>query len=217
MVALMSESRIDESLDNLHHICLGFTGSGKTTFIKRHPYYRDCDRVLAWDPEGSYSGLRKYTTKQGFLRAVKAAGFGKIRARLELDPTPQNFDWFCSIAWAIGYAKKPMTVIAEELADVVKAGYSGKHWGFLSRKGRKYGIRIMGVSQRPQIVDKTFLNQCRFIWCGLLRTPADQKYMAGIMALPTEKIATLEECHFYIRNGSKPSQAGKLTFKQKKK
>lgn len=209
-------SRIDESLPNLHHICLGFTGSGKTTFIKRHPYYRQSKRVIAWDPEGSYTGLRKYTTRAGFLKAVHAAGFGDIRIRLELDPTPHNFDWFCSIVWAIGHAAAPLTVIAEELADVVKAGYSGKHWGFLARKGRKYGIRIMGVSQRPQIVDKTFLNQCQFIWCGLLRTPADQKYMAGIMALPFEKIAELEECHFYIRKGSQASQAGKLTFRNSK-
>ncbi|MDT0603494.1 hypothetical protein [Thalassotalea castellviae] len=211
-------SRIDESLPILHHAIIGSTGSGKTTFIKRHPYFRQARRLIIWDPEGSFTGVRRYTTKSGFLRACKAAGFGDIRIRLELDPTPENYEWFCSIVWPMLHAAAPMTMVGEELADVTGVGKASKYWGFLSRKGRKYGLTILGASQRPQEMDKTFLSQARFRWCGILNTDTDQKYMANIMQLSLAEIAALDEekCEFYLRQGSKPSQKGRLTFKTKK-
>lgn len=213
-LVLSDKNRIDETLQAQHHYIAGYTGSGKTQFIKRHPFYTHSNRVLAWDPEGSFSELQTYTTIKGLARALRAVNkYGNIRARLVSDLVDETiFDQFNELCWQVGHALNPLTLIGEELADVVKAGSAPKYWQFNSRKGRKYGTRILGVSQRPQEVDKTFLNMCRFKWCGILGSHADRKYMSNVMDVPADKLAQLQECYFYLRESSKPAKLGKLTF-----
>jgi len=213
-VRMTDNNRIDESLSAEHHLIIGYTGSGKTQFIKRHPFFCQSKKVLAWDPEGSFDDLPEYTTIKGLAMALRRVRkYGNFHGRfVPGDVTPQVFEQFCELAWHCGHALNPMTIVAEELADVVKSGVASKYWGFLSRKGRKYGIRILGVSQRPQEVDKTFLNQCPIKWCGQLGSDNDRKYMANIMDLKKEQLACLPDVHFYLRQGSKEPKMGRLTF-----
>ena len=205
-------SRTDERIKPEHHCIIGATGSGKTQFIKRHPWYTKMPRVIAWDPEESYSGLNTYRTRRGFERKLRQVGFNALRARVVMNPTPENFEWFCELIWSIGHQANPMMLICEELADVCQPGKAGYWWGQVLRKGRKYGIKIIGVSQRPQEVDKTFFNSCLVKWCGILGSANDRRYMAQVMDLTVNELAPVQECEFYIRKGSKPSEFGRITF-----
>ncbi|WP_432459408.1 hypothetical protein [Agarivorans sp. QJM3NY_25] len=205
-------SRTDETLDCFHHAIIGYTGSGKTSFIKRHPFYTERPRVLAWDPEESYKGLRTYTTIKGFLAAVREAGYNDIRARLVMEPTTENFEAFCEIVWRVAHQAKPMLVIAEELSDVCSPGKASRFWGQILRKGRKYAIAAFSVSQRPQEIDKTCFSQSVFKWCGVLGSMADYKYMANVINVPVEELQKLQELQFYIRKGAKCPKPGEIVF-----
>lgn len=176
---------------NAHHLILGTSGSGKTRFLTKHAGIKACKRVILWDPEGDHWALH-CKTRGEFARALVAAIESGKKFRIAYEPARVNaeeFDWWCSIVWAALDGRHKTVAIVEEVADVVGASKARDYWGQLSRKGRKYGLQIFAVSQRPQEIDKTIVSMAAYRFSGAIELEIDRRAVASLMNLRPEDLA----------------------------
>lgn len=206
----------DNAHSNRHTLVLGTSGSGKTRWLTKSRDIAECKRVLLWDPEHDHWALHCHTRAE-FVRAVKAALVSGKKFRIAYEPqnvTPEEFDWWCGVVWAVLDGRAETVVIVEEIADVVKAGSAPTNWGFLTRKGRKYGARLYPVSQRPQQVDKTTVGMCPYKFAGALETDLDRKAVGSVLSLSVDQMKRPGELnepgkklyYWYKEPGAKPAE-----------
>ena len=191
---------------------IGTSGSGKSSGVKERLQSHQGAMMLIWSPLEETDDYAKFVRGQVFkgkrqLAAfARAAATGRGRYIYETEATEEQdmyaeFDLFCQIAYKSNPSKKEknVLVLAEELADVTRPGWSPRWWKKLSTQGRHQGLEIIGVSQRPAGLDKTFLSMCTEVRCYTLSTPAECKYMADTMHCTPEEINALPYYHYIHR------------------
>lgn len=180
--------KADVSLVAEHLYVCGNSGTGKSSRLKE--LIAKANRVIAFDPDDEYGELA------GFVRVTTHA---ELVARLQGNPSSnlkiafvaegkESFEFWCECVFLWGNC----IAIAEEIADVTSAGKAPPKWGTLSRRGRKYGVLICAVTQRPAEADKTILAQAAIIRCCALGRDPDRKAMALEMNIPVVEIAMLK-------------------------
>lgn len=206
-----TKSRIDVALPSNHMVLVGFTGSGKSSYLRKLPEFAKAKRRILWDPDKDHR-VRHVATVSELLKACRAAGFGPIQVGLSCDPDPVLFGKFCEIAFAMCHAAAPLVIGVEELADVTSPAKAAPAWGQLARKVRKYGGTIYATTQRPQEIDKTILGQANAFWCGIQRTAADRKYMSGLLDVSPDELAKLQKLEYYLKVSNEPAKQGRVKF-----
>lgn len=195
---------------------IGATGAGKTAWIKQQIAREKPKRLIVWDfkPQSDYAGLGDVFTERGELaRAVIAAGErGSLRAIYRpgnrQSEYRDRFDWLCRLVYAWGNC----TFIAEELAHVTKAGWSPDGWLSVVTLGRSEGLKVFGATQRPALVDKTFLSAATLVHCGRLGTRSDRVTMADILDCKPEDLRDLRPLEWIERTDAGISRRGMLKF-----
>lgn len=193
----------------------GASGSGKTTWTKQAT--ADAARLLVWDVEGQWHDVAQPVEEGAEL----------VRLLLDPDGPPRlafvprslsSFDWWARVAFSAGRlpGRAPLAVVAEETADVTHPGKAPDGWGVLIRRGRKWGIDVYGLTQRPAESDKTLLGNASLVWVGHLPSSADRRYVANRIGLdPTAlDLAPLEFITWYP-GGPTPEEGiprGRVTF-----
>lgn len=178
----------DVSLLAEHLYTCGNSGTGKSSRVKE--IIKDSPRVIVFDPDDEYGKLA------GFVRVTNHA---ELVARLSGNPSANlklafvgegklSFEFWCECVFIWG----DCVAVAEEIADVTSSGKAPPKWGTLSRRGRKYGVMICAVTQRPAEADKTILAQAAVIRCCALGRDPDRKAMALEMNIPVKEIALLK-------------------------
>lgn len=196
-------------------VVAGSSGSGKSAWVKQQ--LRQHRRVLAWDPEAEYAHepgfvaiaspralldtLRKKTTQPGRYCFVPSS--------------LSRFDWFCRLAFAWSRAA-PCAVVAEETADVTTPNKAPQWYGTLIRRGRKWGLTLYGVTQRPAESDKTIIGNAHVIHCGRMQRAQDRKYMAAELDVSAERVARLQPLEWIERGPGGEITTGKLKFPVRK-
>lgn len=173
----------------------GGSGSGKSTFVKRNA--TDADRIIVFDSDEEYASLPGFTriAKAGdLIRYLQRAKKGRFAFVPRGTGSDELFDLWCKAAFAWGNC----TVIAEELADVTSPGKAPDGWGQLVRRGRKRGLRIFGITQRPSESDKTIVGNASRIWCGSMTRADDRRYMAKEMDVSQELVNQLKPLDYVI-------------------
>lgn len=159
----------------------GSSGAGKTTWMKKIIKRRK--RVCVFDAaKHEYGDVCPVIvrTERELLAAIRAnLDTGAKIAFQPLRPTVENFEFWARAVYAWGDA----TTVAEELADVTTPGKAPEGWGDLLRKGRAYGLKVYGLTQRPAESDKTIIGNATLIHAGRQARFEDQKYMAREMSL----------------------------------
>lgn len=61
----------------------------------------------------------------------------------------------------------------------------------ISKEGRKYGISIIIISQRPREVSATILSQCNTFMCLRITNPDDQNYVKNLLPDSTRGISSM--------------------------
>jgi hypothetical protein len=202
----MMAIRPNEDLENRHILVIGQSGSGKTYWLKAHPWTKGAyKRVIIWDPYESHKAHYAKSLPQ-FGRMLSGALKSKkgFRVGLSIHPDPAAFEQFCRMVWAAADGSKETYVIVEELGDVSKPGKAGQNWGQLIRVGRKYGLILMPVTQRPQEIDKTLFTQVSRVWCGLV-SAYDRPYVErnlGLTRGALESIVPGSYKHVYVHGPS---------------
>lgn len=179
---------------------LGSAGSGKSSYVKQQLRKRPPKRLLVFDPEGEWGEFGRVTgSLQDVIAGCEAAkATGGLRIVFEPSPDPatamKQFDVFCRIAFAAERVK----FVVDELKLVTTPSRSPVGWGMLSGRGRKRGIEIYGLSQRPASIDKDFLGNCSAIRTGRLTYEEDRRNVARFLGVTPDEIAALID-HQWIR------------------
>lgn len=159
---------------------MGASGSGKSSYVKRLMERERPARLMIFDPDNEWSAFGTVTNRiSDVLAGFQAAGqTGPIRTVFVPSPDPKTavnqFDVFCRIA----FAAERVTFIVDELKSVTTPSRSPVGWGMLTGRGRKRGIVIYGLSQRPASIDKDFLGNCSHVRTGRLNYDDDAKVVA---------------------------------------
>ncbi|AMO56622.1 type IV secretory system conjugative DNA transfer family protein [Endozoicomonas montiporae] len=154
---------------NRHTLYIGGSGTGKSQALSQNPEIPSRGaRVILWDVNADHAGIHT-DDKKTFITLLKAGiktgrGFRVAYAGSSIS----DFEWWCSVVWAVLDGDYITYAIAEELSQVCKsAGKATPNAAILLNQGRKFGLRFHGVTQKPQEISKTFYDQCerKFIGC----------------------------------------------------
>lgn len=90
----------------------------------------------------------------------------------------------------------PISVFADEAHIYLRDGDPGmesaKHSAErIAKEGRKYGISLTVISQRPREVSSTILSQCDSFLCLRISNPEDQSYVKSLLPDSVRGIATM--------------------------
>ncbi|HET8882608.1 MAG TPA: hypothetical protein VFM56_10580 [Solimonas sp.] len=199
-------ARIDVSLAASITVVVGSSGSGKSAWLKRQ--IKTARRLIVWDPDDEYggAGFHRVTTIAQLAEALRGASAGRFAF---VPASPAQFDaWsLCAFAWGNCVA------VAEETADVTTPGKAPPGWGTLVRRGRKRGITLYAVTQRPSESDKTVIGNATCLHVCMLARAADRQYMArelDVQQSEIDRIAPLEWIE--KRRGVPGISRGKLKF-----
>jgi hypothetical protein len=186
------------------YVC-GMPGSGKSLWVKRNI---DKDkRVLIWDVNDEYEGLR-ITTRPQLVKALRGGVHKPLRVRyVPSAVTRVEFDYWAKAAFMLGNA----TIVAEETADVTHAGKAPDGWGMVIRRSRHQRLKVIGITQRPTESDKTTLGNASLIHCCKLRRHDDRVYMAKEMDVPVESVSKLQPLEWLEVDQYNHVETGKLT------
>lgn len=202
-----------QTSDGRLHVVSGASRCGKTTQVAKETNAEL--RICAWDPEDQWAslpGYTKVTTRRQLLDAMKTAGRVRV-AYVAGGDLKAEFDFWCGTVFYAGRYIAPLTVIAEELADVTTPSKAPGNWGILIRRGLKRGIKIYAISQRWAEADKTCIgNASEYIL--FTSRGEDIDYIAKKTRVPVAEIEALVPFEFIRFDPvTKEKHRSKLRFK----
>ena len=172
---------------------IGAPGSGKGVSVNELLKRERPKRMLIWDPRNEYAAhAPQAASLVDMAQKCKAAGkSGGLRMRYVPSATmdlPTAFGVVCKLAFEWG----DCMFLAEELSDVTTASHSPAPWRRVITQGRHQGLYIVGVAQRPALIDKNFLGACTYIRCFTLRYRNDRQAMAQALDVPEAMLTELQ-------------------------
>ncbi|NUO87663.1 MAG: hypothetical protein HOQ37_16340 [Cupriavidus sp.] len=173
---------------------IGASGSGKSRWLKDGLRRMKPPRLLIWDPQDEYGEFGRVVTDMRELIEILGALGPTDNFRIVYQPGDDmstyrwKFDLFCEIAYMI----ERLCLVVEEVADVTTASHAPPFWSRLSRKGRHRAMTLFAVTQRPAVIDKTFLGNCTLIHCCRLNDKNDIAVMAAILGVPVDTVRNLK-------------------------
>ncbi|GAA5133111.1 ATP-binding protein [Thalassotalea piscium] len=179
---------VNTALDAKHLYACGNSGTGKSANIKVKLSH--CERAIIFDPDDEYhteKGVIRVESPNQLIALLKANANSSLKVAFVAEGL-KAFEFWANAA----FAWKNCLAIAEEIADVTTAAKAPPCWGKLIRRGRKYGITICAVTQRPAEADKTILSNAAFIRTGALGRLNDRQAVAKEIDIHYDEIARLK-------------------------
>lgn len=176
---------------DIRFIC-GQSGSGKSYSLKKE-LQRETN-VYVMDIKNEYGelpGFRIAHSRAEFVKALRSGGKWAY-------PAPATeFDFFCRGVWARGSC----LCVAEELACCSpSSGRAVGAWHLILTQGRGYGIRTVGVAQRPAEVDKTIIAMSTLLRTHRHLRADDRVYVAKELDIPLDEVKVLKGLDYIERN-----------------
>ena len=187
-------------------VVCGGSGSGKSAWVKQQ--IAKAPRLVVWDVDDEYHG--SVPGIQRFTSLAELAGVLKVsrRGRFCYVGKPGDFELWARLAFAWGNC----VAVAEELAGVTSPAKAPDGWHTLVSRGRKRGIKIYGVTQRPSESDKTIMGNSTLKHVGFMPRAKDRKYMADEMDIDQRELDALEPLEWIEKEGQ-AMRKGKISFR----
>ncbi|HEV6967423.1 hypothetical protein [Roseateles sp.] len=179
---------------------IGASGTGKGLWTKQKLRELNPPRAVFWDFKNEYqefTGERKHakaTATLGDIRKamIKAGPDGPLRVRYAPRGSGEKalrreFEGLCELV----YAWEHCVFVAEELANVTTPGWAPASWRKMTTSGRHAEVHIIGATQSPALVDKSFLGNCTLIHCNALREFAHRQAVARSMDIEEARLSKL--------------------------
>ena len=181
---------------------IGASGTGKGVWAKGELKRLKPPRLVCWDFMNEYGEFAKeVATLEGIRAAMVKAGTGPLRVRYVPRGAGEKalrkeFETLCELVYAWG----DCVYIAEELANVTTPGWAPSAWRKMSTSGRHAKVHIIGFTQTPALVDKTFLGNATLVHVCALRESNHRRYVAQAIDCPVEDVTALQKFEFIERN-----------------
>lgn len=199
--------------DGRLYVIAGASRSGKTAWTRKQT--AKLKRIFVWDPEDQWAalpGFKKVTTRAALLKACALPGPQKV-AFVAGGKLQDEFDFFAGCAMYAGRYVEPLSVIAEELADVTTPSKAPGNWGILLRRGLKRGINIWAISQRWSEADKTAVGNASDFVVFRQSSGDDVTYLARKTGIPADQIGGMKPLEYVIKDALTGTvTSGKLKF-----
>lgn len=173
---------------------IGASGTGKGLWTKQKLREINPPRLVVWDFKREYGEFAKLAPSLKAVHAamVKAGADGPLRIAYCPSGSGEKalrreFEALCELV----YAWECCVFVAEELANVTTPGWAPAAWRKMTTSGRHAQVHIIGATQTPALVDKSFLGNCTLIHCCALREHAHRVAVARSMDIDEGRIAAL--------------------------
>ena len=192
----------------------GRSGSGKSHFAK--VVIRNVSRIVAFDPEGEYvteKGFHAVSTLAGLLDVLKDCQGGNfriayvpqaLREERELHEVSKLLEWL-QAPFLAGESDRKVTLLVDEMNLSFPVNPKPEFDGFarLCSRGRKRGINIIGVTQRPAEVSTRFRGNVDQLHVFRLAAPQDFDAIRGAIGAEGEGLVRDlgEYEHVFFNNG----------------
>lgn len=184
---------------------VGASGTGKGLWTKQQLRELQPSRLVVWDFKNEYqemAGSKPAPSLKAVWTAMRKAGAdGPLRIRYVPRGSGEKalrkeFEGLCELV----YAWENCTFIAEELANVTTPGWAPASWRKMTTSGRHARVHIIGATQTPALVDKTFLGNCTLVHCCSLREHAHRVAVARSIDIDPGRIALLLKFEYIEKN-----------------
>lgn len=182
---------------------IGASGTGKGLWAKSQLRQIRPPRFVAWDFMDEYQEFgRQVTTLEGIRAAMlKAPGDKPLAVRYVPrgagdKAVRREFEVLCELVYAWGNC----VFVAEELANVTTPGWAPAAWRKMTTSGRHARVHIIGMTQTPALVDKTFLGNCTLAHVSALREHPHRMYVAQKLDISVAEVAELQKFQWIERD-----------------
>jgi hypothetical protein len=182
---------------------IGASGTGKGLWIKEQLAALQPARLVIWDFMDEYGEHARPSATLDAIRRdmIKAGKSGPLRVRYTPRGTGEKalrkeFETLCELVYAWGGC----VFVAEELSNVTTPGWAPPAWRKMSTSGRHVGVTLIGVTQNPALIDKTYLSNCTLVHVSGLRNNAHREYVAREIDCTVEQITALEPFQWIERD-----------------
>jgi len=181
---------------------IGASGTGKGLWVKQKLRELKSPRMVFWDFKNEYGEFAKQVqTLEEIRRAMIAAKGGPLALRYVPrgageKAVRKEFEALCELVYAFGQT----VFVAEELANVTTPGWAPAAWRKMTTSGRHEAVHIIGCTQNPALVDKTFLGNCSLVHVCALREFPHRQYVSRSIDCPIEKVTALQKFEWIERN-----------------
>lgn len=193
------------------YVAVGASGSGKSSWAKAELARTQPRRLLIVDPDDEYGAFaHRADSMRQALELTAAPSFAvRIRPTHRRELGVRQFAFACALAWE----RAPCVFVVDELADYVTASSGPDEWLRLVRRGRKQGVTVYALSQRPALIDKTLWSQATYLRTGWLSYLEDQRTIAGALGVRPDELAALKPLDYVARDRNSGELArGSLRF-----
>ena len=141
---MQHNQRIDEGAAKDIRAYFGSSGSGKTHNMKLDLKQMQGARVLVFDPEGAFDARDGF-----FCTSDRKIFYQKARESNDIKLTFQgngqvDFDWWCRLVFALADARRPTTIVVDELSGVTTVSKAPPAWHQIITRIRKYRGAVFG-------------------------------------------------------------------------
>ncbi len=117
--------------------------------------------------------------------------------------------------------KKPFLLVVEEVHEYIPegggVGETGKMLIKIGKRGRKHGLGILGISQRPADVKKDFITQANWLVWHRLTWDNDTKVVGRIIDSEyAERVSELDDGQAYVQTDWTDVGVRKVQFRRKR-
>lgn len=196
----------------------GASGSGKTT--KARELTKNLKRVVFVDPLGDFKDMHGAVVIAGDLPTLKNELVKRYTTGFKIVFVPifglveKQLNDLCyflvkmQAGYLAGLHDAQITLVVDELDEGFASGIMQRNtsngFGYLCKRGRHYGINLVGISQRTAQVDVCFRGNLSALYLFRHADPIDtQKAIDMIGREYKQQFITMPNYHYFFKSGQK--------------